>query len=247
MKRVCQHRRRQSRADRSGTISSQQSRHYHDYPRRSASHRRTHRNGSSQLIRVIRWAVLLSAALAVLVVLSLILIGLAVVNQARQDEAAPSDAIVVLGTAQWDGRPSTTFRARLDHAHSLYLDGYADLIVLTGGVAPGDIYSEAEVGAYYLRGLNVPEEHLLSVPVGMNSRESLEEAATELLNRDRERVILVSDAFHMFRVKQIASNLGLDPLGSPTTTSPIRPGSPAEQHYVMREVLAYVNYLVFDS
>lgn len=168
-------------------------------------------------------------------------------NQARQNEAAPSDAIVVLGTAQWDGRPSTTFQARLDHAHDLYLQGYAELIVLTGGVAPGDIYSEAEVGADYLRGLNVPEEHLLSVPVGMNSRQSLEAVATQLLDREHHSVILVSDAFHMFRVKQIASNLGLDPLGSPTQTSPIRPGSPAEQHYVVREVFAYVNYLFFDS
>jgi uncharacterized SAM-binding protein YcdF (DUF218 family) len=172
---------------------------------------------------------------------------LAIVNQARQDEAAPSDAIVVLGTAQWDGRPSTTFRARLDHAHSLYREGYANLIVLTGGIAEGDVYSEAEVGARYLQELGVPAEHLLSVPVGLNSRESLEAAAIELLNHERQRVILVSDAFHMFRVKQIASDNGLDPLGSPTTTSPIRPGSPAEQHYVIREVLAYVNYLVFDS
>jgi uncharacterized SAM-binding protein YcdF (DUF218 family) len=170
-----------------------------------------------------------------------------VVNQARQDEAAPAQAIIVLGTAQWDGRPSTTFRARLDHAHSLYQQGLADLIVLTGGIAPRDIYSEADVGADYLRGLGVPNEHLLSIPVGLNSHESLEAAATQLLDRERNQVILVSDAFHMFRVKQIASDLGLDPLGSPTTTSPIRPGSPAEQQYVVREVFAYVNYLFFDS
>lgn len=183
----------------------------------------------------------------VLGAVSLALIGLAIVNQARQDEAAPADAIVVLGTAQWDGRPSTTFRARLDHAHSLYLEGLSDLIVLTGGTAEGDIYSEAEVGAEYIRGLGVPAEHVLAVPVGLNSSESIEAAAVELRNRDRLRVILVSDAFHIFRVKQIASNNGLDPLGSPTTTSPIRPGSPAEQHYVIREVFAYVNYLVFDS
>ncbi len=196
---------------------------------------------------MVRGAVLLAVVAVVFVILSLGLIGLAIVNQARQDEAAPADAIVVLGTAQWDGRPSTTFRARLDHAHSLYEQGFADLIVLTGGVAPGDIYSEAEVGYNYLRSLNVPEDRLLSAPVGMNSRESLEAAAEQLRARQLHSVILVSDPFHMFRVKQIAGNLGLNPLGSPTTTSPIRPGSPAEQHYVVREVFAYVNYLVFDS
>jgi uncharacterized SAM-binding protein YcdF (DUF218 family) len=175
------------------------------------------------------------------------IIGLAVINQARQDEAAPADAIVVLGTAQWDGRPSTTFRARLDHAHGLYQQGYAGLIVLTGGIAPGDVYSEADVGYTYLRDQGVPTEHLLSVPVGLNSRESLEAAAAQLSARGQQSVILVSDAFHMFRVKQIAEDLGLSALGSPTTTSPIRPGSPAEQHYVVREVFAYVNYLFFDS
>lgn len=180
-------------------------------------------------------------------IISLGIIGIAVVNQARQDEAAPADAIVVLGTAQWDGRPSTTFRARLDHAHGLYQQGYAELIVLTGGIAPGDIYSEADVGLTYLMDQGVPAEHLLSVPIGLNTRESLEAAAEQLSIRGQNSVILVSDAFHMFRVKQIAGNLGLSALGSPTTTSPIRPGSPAEQHYVVREVFAYVNYLFFDS
>jgi uncharacterized SAM-binding protein YcdF (DUF218 family) len=196
---------------------------------------------------VIRGVILFLTAGFILSILALVVLAIAIVNQARQDEAASADAIVVLGTAQWDGRPSTTFQARLDHAHGLYSAGHADLLVLTGGVAEGDVYSEAEVGANYLRSLGVPDEHLLSVPIGLNSRESLEAASTELLARDRIRVILVSDAFHMFRVKQIASNLGLDPLGSPTTTSPIRPGSPAEQHYVVREIFAYLNYLFFDS
>ncbi len=154
---------------------------------------------------------------------------------------------MVLGTAQWDGQPSTTFRARLDHAHSLYEQGYAQLIVLTGGVAPGDVYSEADVGHSYLQNRGVPPENLLSVPIGLNSRESLEAAAEQLTARGQHSVILVSDPFHMFRVKQIAGNLNLSAKGSPTTTSPIRPGTPAEQHYVIREVFAYVNYLFFDS
>lgn len=154
---------------------------------------------------------------------------------------------MVLGTAQWDGQPSTTFRARLDHAHSLYEQGYAQFIVLTGGVAPGDVYSEADVGHSYLQNRGVPPENLLSVPIGLNSRESLEAAAEQLIARDQRSVILVSDPFHMFRVKQIAGNLDLSAKGSPTTTSPIRPGTPAEQHYVIREVFAYVNYLFFDS
>lgn len=194
-----------------------------------------------------RGVVLLIFVVALLIVLALGTLGIAIVNQARQDEAAPSEAIVVLGTAQWAGRPSVTFRARLDHALDLYNSGYADLIVLTGGTAAGDELSEAEVGANYLNVAGVPSENLLVVPRGLNSRESIEHASSALLQRDRDEVILVSDPFHMFRVKRIAADFGLDPLGSPTTTSPIRPGSPAEQRYVFREVFAYVNYLFFDS
>jgi uncharacterized SAM-binding protein YcdF (DUF218 family) len=202
---------------------------------------------ASGIGRAVRWFILLSVLIVFLTLVALGVIGIAVVNQARQDEAAPADAIVVLGTAQWDGRPSTTFRARLDHAYDLYSQGYAELIVLTGGVAPGDVYAEADVGETYLLDRGIPPGHLLSVPIGLNSRESLEAAAGQLQARNLDSVILVSDPFHMFRVKQIASNLGLSALGSPTTTSPIRPGSPAEQHYVVREVFAYVNYLFFDS
>jgi uncharacterized SAM-binding protein YcdF (DUF218 family) len=194
-----------------------------------------------------RGVTLLGFVIVILIILALGMLGVAIVNQARQDEATPADAIVVLGTAQWVGQPSVTFRARLDHAYTLYSAGYADLIVLTGGTAPGDILSEAEVGANYLTGIGVPPEHLLTVPIGLNSRESLEGASTELVARGRQEVILVSDPFHMFRIKQIASDFGLEPHGSPTTTSPIRPGSPAEQRYVLREVFAYVNYLFFDS
>lgn len=183
----------------------------------------------------------------VAVIVAFIVLSLIVFNQARQDEAAPADAIVVLGTAQWNGRPSTTFQARLDHAYDLYNEGYADTVVLTGGVAPGDVYSEAEVGATYLRGLGVPAENLVTVPVGLDTRVSLVEAAEELKTRERERVILVSDPFHMFRVKQISGDLGLDPLTSPTTTSPIEQGSPSEMQYIFREVFAYLNYLVFES
>jgi uncharacterized SAM-binding protein YcdF (DUF218 family) len=181
------------------------------------------------------------------VIVAISILGLAIVNQARQDEAAPSDAIIVLGTAQWDGRPSSTYRARLDHAHSLYEQGYAELIVLTGGIAPGDVYSEAEVGANYLRMLGVPDGNLIEIPEGRNSLESLRPAASRLIELGQTEVIMVSDPFHMYRVQRIAADLGLEPRTSPTSTSPIRPGSPAEQRYVIREIFAYINYMFFES
>jgi uncharacterized SAM-binding protein YcdF (DUF218 family) len=196
---------------------------------------------------VIRLLFIVAFSVAILAVVAIGMLGFAIVNQARQDEAAPADAIVVLGTAQWAGRPSTTFQARLDHAFDLFQAGYAPVVVLTGGTAPGEQFSEAEVGSNYLRSRGVPDHALITVPVGMNSQESLQAAATPLHERDAHRLILVSDPFHMFRVKRIADDLGFESLGSPTETSPIRPGSPLEQRYLVRETFAYLHYVFVDS
>jgi uncharacterized SAM-binding protein YcdF (DUF218 family) len=200
-----------------------------------------------QTARLIRVLVIATLTGAIMVMVAFGMLGFAIVNQARQDEAGPADAIVVLGTAQWAGRPSTTFRARLDHAFDLYHAGYAQVVVLTGGIAPGDQVSEAEVGAIYLRSRGIDDAALITVPVGMNSHESLVATAEPLRERGAQNLILVSDAFHMFRVKRIASDLGFNAMASPTSTSPIRPGSPLEQRYVIRETFAYLNYLFVES
>jgi uncharacterized SAM-binding protein YcdF (DUF218 family) len=228
-------------------ISTYRRRQHLNYPHRPVHARTSARHRSRRTGTVVRIILLGIVTVIALGAIGFVLLGFAIIDQARKDEAAPADAIVVLGAAQWAGRPSNTFRARLDHAHELYNTGYADLIVLTGGSAPGDIYTEAEAGANYLRVNGVPDHALVAVGVGTNSIESLVAAADELHARERRSVILVSDPFHMFRVKRMASDLGLDPLASPTTTSPIRPGSPLEQRYVLREMLAFVNYLFFDS
>jgi len=171
------------------------------------------------------------------------LLALAVYHQARQDETAAADAIVVLGTAQFDGRPSPTFQARLDHARELFEAGYAPLIVLTGGAAEGDWISEAEAGKNYLIEQGVPSGVLLSVPAGRTSSESLREAAPLLRERGVVRVLLVSDPFHMFRVKRITRDLGFSPLASPTHSSPIREDSSLVYRYMAREIGAYLAYV----
>lgn len=193
-----------------------------------------------KLVRVVGFSLL---AIVVAGVLSLTLLALAIFAQARQDETAPADAIVVLGTAQWDGRPSTTFQARLDHALDLYRDGYAPVVVLTGGVAEGDRYSEADVGRNYLREQGVPDDALISAPEGQTSVESLRAAYNLMAGRSIQTVLLVSDPFHMFRVKRMAEDLGLKPLASPTWTSPIRPDSELEYRYMGRELVAYLAYV----
>lgn len=195
--------------------------------------------------RMLRLFTLAGILVVVVLAIGLLLLTAAVVNAARSDETAPADAIVVLGAAQWNGRPSTTFRARLDHALKLYEQGLAPKIVLTGGIGEGDRYAEAEVGQDYLANRGVPASAMETVG-GLTSWENLQQAREVLDDQDSRTVLLVSDAFHMFRVKRMADDLGLTGLASPTQTSPIRESSPLEYRYIAREVGAYIAYLFFD-
>ena len=140
----------------------------------------------------------------------------------RRDGARPSDAIVVLGAAQYDGRPSGVLRARLDHAVDLWKDGIAPVIVVTGGKREGDRFTEAGTAATYLHGAGVPDEAILRETQGRSSWESLAASARFLRDRGMTRVVLVSDPFHSARIDAIARELGLDAATSPTRTSPIR-------------------------
>ncbi|MCS7256764.1 MAG: YdcF family protein [Thermomicrobium sp.] len=175
---------------------------------------------------------------------TLFVLALAINAQARNDERAPADAIVVLGAAQYNGRPTRAFRARLDHAATLYRQGYASTIVLVGGTAAPDDLSEAEVGARYLQQLGIPPDALIVVPEGRNTWRSLQAAADDLRARGVRRLLLVSDGFHLFRSKLMARDLGFDALGSPAPNSPIRPGSSLERWYIAREVFATLAYLL---
>jgi uncharacterized SAM-binding protein YcdF (DUF218 family) len=140
---------------------------------------------------------------------------------ARGDDTRRSEAIVVLGAAQYNGRPSTVFKARLDHAAELYDDHVAPLIVVTGGKLIGDQFTEATSGANYLHGKGVPDAAILRETTSRTSWESLSAAARVLQNRGEKEVVLVSDPFHALRIRSIANELGLDAVTSPTRTSPI--------------------------
>jgi len=140
----------------------------------------------------------------------------------RRDEARPSDAIIVLGAAQYNGRPSPVLAARLDHAIQLYLEGIAPVVVVTGGREPGDRFTEAGASANYLHKHGVPDTAILRETTGRTSWESLESAARFLEQRHMARVVLVSDPYHSERIKAIAHEVGLDAVTSPTRTSPIK-------------------------
>ncbi len=139
----------------------------------------------------------------------------------RGDDHRRSQAIIVLGAAQYNGRPSAVFRARLDHAADLYHEGVAPLVVVTGGKQPGDRFTEAGAGAAYLSGRGVPEAAILRETTSRNSWESLAASARFLQREKIRRVVLVSDPFHSLRIRLIAQELGFDAVTSPTRTSPI--------------------------
>ena len=173
-----------------------------------------------------RLAMVLVAVWALLVV-SIALYG-------RRDEAAPADAIVVLGAAQYNGHPSPVLEARLQHAVDLYHRGLANTLIVTGGRAPGDQESEAEVARRWAMGQGVPAASLLTAS-GMTTRESMRDVARLMAERQMHAAVLVSDPFHMLRLKLLAKEFGLRGLTSPTRTSPISRSPGQERRFLLRE------------
>lgn len=177
----------------------------------------------------------LFAAVAVLVLLAWLASFIAVVRASRRDEAAPADAIVVLGAAQYNGHPSPVLRARLDHAMALYERKLAPVIIVTGGVGTRDSLSEAVVGGRYLRLRGVPDSAVIVEATGSSSDPSLRAAADAVRARGGRRVIMVSDGFHLLRLSIMARRLGLEALGSPDAGSPIRRDPRRELPYLLAE------------
>ena len=138
----------------------------------------------------------------------------------RDYDPHPAGAILVMGAAQYDGVPSPDLKARLDEALSLYRKGYADLIVVTGGKAPGDAFTEAQSGARFLEREGVPASGIVQAG-GDNTYENVE-GAVAALSAHKTRVVLVTtDPFHEARSMAIASDLSLSPSPTPTQSSPI--------------------------
>jgi uncharacterized SAM-binding protein YcdF (DUF218 family) len=158
-----------------------------------------------------------------------------VLAASRRDDARPSEAIVVLGAAQYAGRPSPVLRARLDHAIELWRRGLAPRIVFTGGAGDGDTTSEAAVSRRYALRRGVPDSAILLETLGRTTSESMHAVAELMHQRELSSVILVSDPFHMRRLAVLARRNGLEPYGSPTTTSPISASPTQQWKYMLSE------------
>jgi uncharacterized SAM-binding protein YcdF (DUF218 family) len=153
-----------------------------------------------------------------------------VVRAGRTDEAAPVDAIVVLGAAQYDGRASPQLAARLDHVVTLWGRGLARYVVVTGGKQPGDRFTEAAASRDYLVARGVPDGAILSEDTSHNTYDSLAAAADLLAAQGLDRVLLVTDPFHAARAELIADEVGLEARSSPTPTSVVTGWSSTRGH-----------------
>lgn len=164
--------------------------------------------------------------------------------QGQHDEERPADAIVVMGAAQYDGRPSKVFAARLDHAVSLYFAGVAPRLVLTGGKAEGDRTTEAAAGRAFAMELGVPPEDILVEEHSRTTLESIRAVATLLAANDIRNAIFVSDRPHMLRVLRMAADEGVTAWGSPTQTSPIEGDFAGQVDAMVHELGALAYYFL---
>lgn len=153
-------------------------------------------------------------------------------NTGRSDHSTPVDAIVVMGAAQYDGRPSPQLKARLDHVVELWNDGMAPLVIVTGGKQPGDRFTEAESSRRYLVDAGIPSRAIVDEDEGKSSWESLRNVAARADGWGVRTVVLVSDPFHSLRIRLMSNELGLIAYTSATDTSPVRGWTAARKHFV---------------
>jgi uncharacterized SAM-binding protein YcdF (DUF218 family) len=168
--------------------------------------------------------------------------ALAIWWNARQDSRPSSDAIVVLGTAQYNGVPSSFFEARLEHAIALYQDGVAPVIVTVGGKVDGDEFTEAEAGRAYLADAGVPVDALLAVEEGVDTLQSMRVVGAAFGERGWSSAVLVTDPWHAMRAQRMAEDAGMEAESSPTRQGPAVQTRATQFRYILRETAAYLLY-----
>jgi uncharacterized SAM-binding protein YcdF (DUF218 family) len=165
-------------------------------------------------------------------------------DQGNRDERPPADAIVVMGAAQYDGRPSPIFAARLDHAIALYHEGVASRLIVTGGKREGDRTTEAASARIYAVQHDVPDEAILSEDTSRTTLQSIRRVAALMRDAGFESAVFVSDPSHMLRVLRMASDAGITAYGSPTRTSPLERDGLRRLDAIVHEIGALGVYFV---
>jgi vancomycin permeability regulator SanA len=189
-----------------------------------------------------RWLVRLTLAAMLIPVLYLGWTAAGIWQTAKQDQRPISDAIVVLGAAQYDGDPSDVFEARLDHARELYEAGVAPLIVVLGGKQAGDRFTEAQAGAAYLE-RDLPADRVTGVKAGVTTLDSLKRFTGLAQERNIRRIVIVSDPLHLGRARQMAEDLGF---GVAVSASPIDESEERKRTGLIRETFTLAFYRLFS-
>ena len=196
--------------------------------------------------RVFKWGALIGFVLLIGLSTYWTYLYFQIRSSAVQDEAQKADAIIVLGAAQYNGRPSPVFKARLDHALDLHKKGYASHIITTGGYGPDPNFSEASVGTQYLiqRGIN-PAKIVTEQGSG-STLDSIYASAGLMQAKGWKTAVVVSDGFHLLRLKQMFQDNGVLVHTSPAPNSPIEGASSQRFWYTIREVLLFSAYRWLD-
>lgn len=187
------------------------------------------------------------AALVLLAVVVVASTAFRVWHAGRTDNRPASDAIVVLGSAQYDGRPSEILAARLDHAARLWRAKVAPRIITVGGRAPGDRFSEAGAGQNYLASYGIPTSAILPVEKGTDTLNSLTAVAEVMNDRSWRSAVLVTDPWHELRARQMLRDVGIRTASSPTRSGPSVMSRTTEIRYITRETAAYLFYRLFGN
>ena len=162
-----------------------------------------------------------------------------IVHDSRKQELHHADAIIVFGAAEYDGRPSPVFRARLDHAYDLFRTGIAPVVITTGGYASDPNFSEGGVGHDYLMRRGIPESALIAETQASDTAESAERVAVIMRVNHMKSSIAVSDAYHVFRIRKLLEHQGVQVFLAPRPDS--RPKSAWQRGVaVMRESISYL-------
>jgi uncharacterized SAM-binding protein YcdF (DUF218 family) len=158
-------------------------------------------------------------------------------------KAERSDAILVLGAAQFDGRPSALLEARLRRALNVYQQQYSTRIVTVGAGAPGDRTTEAAASKAWLITNGVPKNSITALPQGRDTLQSILAAQSYLHNRGWHSIVIVTDAWHCLRAETMARDHGLTPTCAPATTGPATTSVSGSVRYLIRETGAYLAYV----
>ena len=169
-----------------------------------------------------------------------------IVRESRNNESHGADAIVVFGAAEYAGRPSPVFRARLDHAAELYRWGLAALVITTGGAGADPKYTEGQVGRDYLKSQGIPDDHLIAETQSVDTAESARRVGAIMHTNGMKTCLAVSDSYHIFRIKRMMAREGITAYGAPRPNS--KPQTIGKRNEaVFHEIASYTLWLLHLS